>query len=187
MKVRVNLSVEEELVRRARENRINLSALLEEVLQRGFRRRREEYGKLERIYEEYKQYRESVERYEDKYVFVWLERRAIDLNIDPKSLKIILESKYEEEWKEGMDRAALSIKTGSEEEILNFIYNQYRRLMRMGILTSEGKRRWIEHRRTIYSLKKPLHTLLREFDEKLEKERETVTAELMRSVANVEV
>ncbi|MDI6886752.1 MAG: type II toxin-antitoxin system CcdA family antitoxin, partial [archaeon] len=154
-KVRVNLTVDSELLEEARRRGINLSRLLTTVLQKGLESRSgaASKGVMEDLYAEFMIYRTSVVDYTLDAAKNWLEGRMsllLDLGMDKETLAGYLESRYQQEMEEGEKRAKLLAKTGNTEEIYQWLYVQYKPFR--GVCRKADVDDWIAYRKYKFGL-----------------------------------
>ncbi len=151
MKTRVNLSIDSELVAKAKKAKINLSKLLEEVLRRGFENITDQKEMFEMLYKDYFKYRVSVINYEREYALNWLRSRIEWNNYDQETLLSMLESRYNQEMQEIEKKLQLKRINISEKEAIQICYQVYQHFKRNNI--SEIRIiDYLRHRISIYHL-----------------------------------
>ena len=168
-KVGIHLTIDSELVEQLKARRINISAVVEEILRRYMTWSESSSAKdLERFYGEYQRYRMNLRDYNRSFALVWAESRAKSLGMSPEELLALLEARYREDIEEGEKLTKLPAIGGSREELIELLWRQYQAYRRYNQTNKFERLDWVKYRVMKWQVNESAWVLLKELDRRWE-------------------
>jgi hypothetical protein len=174
-KTNLCLSVPAGLVRQAKAEHVNLSALLTTVLERGLETQDSEQKTIpDVLFRQYVKYRQNVNHYTTQYGILWLQGGKYEHFGNTREIIAYLEGRYNDEIVSRQNRLyEICTRGGTDEEKLEELYELYKQVFE---LSSDPriKENWLRYRMRVWRIHGSYRTMRRTLDERLEKDSEAV-------------
>jgi len=179
MKVKVGLTVDGDLIERAKKEKINLSQLLEQVLQTGYQMNSQDFkdqAEFETLYRKYEEYRLNISKYRREAAMHWVEAAAPHLFMS-KQNQIELLEKLEFAYFahcENQKKMANSITamTGNDDEKIERIYEVYKKVEEKHPFSDREKDNWIAYRKKLFKIAVPVSKIRWKLEKRFEDEKQ---------------